>query len=191
MLVLVWSLKWLHANVGIKYSRWEKHLEMLVERSGCVVIWSAILCLDRRHVSEHPTWAVYLEYSGPLQGFFPEGKDRTSGPWSNFLFIWNEKQWGWQCLSTSLLFQGKSHISVFKNKLKIAVNRLDQDQHKIQLYNCFLQIGYSTLITKLNNQFMNMFCKKSSTCQCGSKLWDRMEGRGSLIIIILIFHAHE
>lgn len=30
----------------------------------------------------------YLGYSGPLQGFFPEGKDRTSGPWSNFLFIW-------------------------------------------------------------------------------------------------------
>ena len=34
---------------------------------------------------------LYLGYSGPLQGFFPEGKDRTSGPWSNFLFIWERK----------------------------------------------------------------------------------------------------
>ena len=32
-------------------------------------------------------WSSYLGYSVPLQGFLPEGKDRTSGPWSNFLFI--------------------------------------------------------------------------------------------------------
>lgn len=45
-------LKWLHMNMGIKYSRWEKHLEMLAVRDGCFVIWSTILCLDRLHMSE-------------------------------------------------------------------------------------------------------------------------------------------
>lgn len=54
----------------------------------------------RKAVSLLSNWEVlcmksgllYLGYSGPLQGFFPEGKDRTSGPWSNFLFIWQRKK---------------------------------------------------------------------------------------------------
>lgn len=139
MLVLVRSLKWLHANAGIKYSRWEKHLEMLVERSGCVVIRSAVLRLDGRRVSELKlfTWNT----PGLCRASFLKGKIGPRGHGPTFSSSETRNNEGDNVFPCSFYFKAKATFRFSKPSLKL-LTHLTEKRHKIQFYNCFMQIGY-------------------------------------------------